>query len=478
MKIFLGKKLNDLWKNLSVRQRGTIIIAIPITCFAVSLPIVSWSHFDLIEDEEVFDRLAIIRSISKNLLQSTADAQWGVQSYVLTEHQPFLESYHEAIIDVPEHIKNLPESIDSNLAQKEKLIEIERFSEQHLTRLSNILNEAATIGTLPPQELEQWLGKSENAIADLHHRIENLAVEEHTTLIENRQHLEEHQDRGFFLVSIFVVIGILGSILAVKLFFSLDRELALQQSELQQLNEQLQRSNEQLERFTANASHQLRGPLAAILSNAQVGLLTSDADPTKIRQRLEKIVELTKSNSNLVTRLLSLARYESMTSAENLQELDLVSFLQAIGDRFSESIVSQNLYFTSLLPPDPILCIAESDLLAQVIENLLDNSRKYTPQGGEIQLQLSRNSSIATIKVIDNGRGISPENLDKIFERFYRVESSIKSHQKGFGLGLAISKQIIRLHNGNIFAHSILGKGTTFSIELSVFQRHSCNRQL
>ena len=461
-------KLRKIWKKLSVRQRGIIIIAIPVTCFAISLPTVSWSHFDLIEDEEVFDRLAIIRSISKNLLQSTANAQWGVQSYVLTEHKPFLESYHEAVIDVPEHIENLPKTIDENLTQKEKLQEIESFSEQHLTVLSNILNEASKTGTLPPEELKQWLEQSENAIADLHHRIEELAQEEHATLIENRQHLEEHQDRGFLLVSIFVVIGILGSLLAVKLFFSLDHELALQQTELQQLNEQLQRSNQQLERFTANASHQLRGPLAAILSNAQVGLLTPYSESAKIRQRLEKIVELTKSNNKLVTRLLSLARYESMTTVENLQETDLVTFLQDISDRFSESITNQNLHFTSLLPDRSVFCNAESDLLAQVIENLLDNACKYTPQGGNIQLQLSKNSAVATIKVIDNGRGIPQENLDKIFERFYRVESSIKSRQKGFGLGLAISKQIIRLHNGDISAQSRVGQGTTFVIELPI----------
>ncbi|ELS02469.1 histidine kinase,histidine kinase [Xenococcus sp. PCC 7305] len=459
-------KLRKTWKNFSVRQRGMIIIAIPVTCFAVSLPTVSWSHFDLIEDEEVFDRLAIIRSISKNLLQSTANAQWGVQSYVLTEHSPFLESYNKAIVEVPEHIENLPESVEENLSQKEKLTEIERFSEQHLALLSNILDEAAATGSLPPQELEQWIEESDNAIAELHHRIENLAQEEHATLVENRQHLEEHQDRGFLLVCLFVAIGILGSLLAVKLFFSLDHELALKQTELQQLNQQLHRSNQQLERFTANASHQLRGPLAAILSNAQVGLLTPTSDSPKIRQRLEKIVELTKSNNNLVTRLLSLARYESMNQAENLQKIDLVPFLKDISDRLSESIADSSLHFTRLLPDRPVFCNAESDLLAQVIENLLDNARKYTPEGGKIQLQISQNEMIATIKIIDNGRGIAQENLDKIFERFYRVESARKTQEKGFGLGLAIAKQIIRLHNGHISAQSSIGKGTTFTIEL------------
>ncbi len=468
MKVYSVKKIRKFWQHLSVRQRGTTILAIPITCLVISLPTVSWSHFDLIEDEEVFDSLAIIRSTSKDLLQSISNAQWGVQSYVLTEHKPFLESYQEAVIEVPKHIENIPRSLKENVHQKDNLIEIERFSEEHLAVLREILQEAAQTGKLTPQELEKWLEESDDVISQLHQHIETLALEEHNTLIENRRHLNEHQDRGFLLVFFFVITGILGSLLAIKLFFNLDRELALKQTELQQLNQQLTRSNKQLERFTANASHQLRGPLAAILSNAQVGLLTPEADSGKIRQRLEKIVKLTKSNSNLVTRLLSLARYESMTTAQNLQQIDLVSFLQDISDRFAELIDKENFLFTSLLPEQPIFCIAESDLLTQVVENLLDNARKYTPSGGKIQLQLLKNSSVATIKVIDNGRGISQENLENIFERFYRVESSMKSPHQGFGMGLAIAQQIIRLHNGNISVQSSLGKGTTFIIELPI----------
>lgn len=461
--------ITKIWKNLSVRQRGIIVISIPITCMAVSLPVVSWSHFDLIEDETAFDRLAIIRTVSKNILQTTANAQWGVQSYVLTEHKPFLRNYDRAVVDVPQQIANLPPSISDNFSQQEKLLKIERFSEEHLAELQKILAQVSKAGTLPPPELDRWLIQNDSAIAELHQHIENFAKEEYDTLIVNRQHLEEHQDRGFLLVSLFVATGIVVSFIAIKLFFNLDQELALQQAELKQLNQQLQSSNEQLERFTANASHQLRGPLAAILSNAQMGLLTPDSDVPKIRQRLNKIVSLTKSNHNLVNSLLSLARLEIMTGVEDARRIDLVELLQQISDRFQESIAELDLEFVSLLPAIPIFCVAESALVTQVIENLLDNARKYTPLGGAIHLQLLATPTIATIHIIDNGRGIAAENLDKIFERFYRVESTTKDRQQGFGLGLAIAKQIIRLHKGNIYASNNSDQGTTFTIELHLF---------
>ena len=456
------------WQDLSVRQRGMLIVGIPISCLAVSLPTVSWSHFDLIEDEDVLARLQLIRSISQDLLQNTADAQWGVQSYVLFQHEPFLNSYYEARKDIPQHIKNLPQSTAENFKQQAQLLEIERFSENHLRLMTKILDHARskTEDRLYPKELSRWLEESDNSISDLHQRIERLATEETATLIENRQHLKEHQDRGYAMLSIFVAIGIGASLLAIKLFFNLDRELKNKQLQLEVANERLQVSNQQLERFTANASHQLRSPLAAILSNAQVGLLSTKPEEVAIRQRLTKIVELTKSNSNLVSNLLALARYETMVSPEKLESVELVALLQTLGDRFEYSIKTKSLTFNTLLPQTPITILAEPDLVTQVIANLLDNAIKYTPQEGRIQLQLFTQDNSAVIRVIDNGIGIPQSHLGHIFERFYREESAKKSPQKGYGLGLAIAKEIIRLHQGKISVKSKPYETTTFTIEL------------
>ena len=456
------------WRGLSVRQKGMLIVGIPISCLAVSLPTVSWSHFDLIEDEDVLARLQLIRSISKDLLQSTADAQWGVQSYVISRHEPFLSNYYEARQYIPRHIENLPQDVATNLTQKAKLLEIERFSEDHLKLMTDILNHARNQdnGQLHPEELSEWLDNSDDSISELHHRIERLAAEEEATLIENRQHLKEHQDRGYAMLSVFVVIGIGASLLAIKLFFNLDRELKNKQLQLEAANARLQISNRQLQRFTANASHQLRSPLAAILSNAQVGLLSTKPEEAAIRQRLNKIVELTKSNSNLVSNLLALARYETMVSPDKLESIELVSLLSLLSDRFEEIIADKKLKFNTLLSQTPVLVLGESDLLAQVVTNLLDNAIKYTPEGGRIQLQLFTQNTSAVIRVIDSGMGIPQNNLDNIFERFYREESAKKSQQKGYGLGLAISREIMRLHKGKITVKSKISEGTTFTLEL------------
>lgn len=129
-----------------------------------------------------------------------------------------------------------------------------------------------------------------------------------------------------------------------------------------------------------------------------------------------------------------------MDVPEYLEEIDLVSFLQNISDCVEDLFKDKDLSFNSIFPNLTMTLMAEPDLLAQVIHNFLDNAAKYTLEGGAIQLELLMQSSEAVIKVIDSGVRIPEESLDKIFERFYRVEFAKKAKKQGFVLGLATTK--------------------------------------
>jgi signal transduction histidine kinase len=138
------------------------------------------------------------------------------------------------------------------------------------------------------------------------------------------------------------------------------------------------RAYEQLQRFTADASHELRAPVAAILSNAQVGLLASVDDTLQQRQRLENIVYTTKTMSALINNLLFLARHQGRLNPVDLKEIDLVVLVQSLVDEYKILAQELNLNFIARLPPAPVKLKADLDLLIQALKNLLDNACKYT----------------------------------------------------------------------------------------------------
>ncbi|RUR80203.1 sensor histidine kinase [Chlorogloeopsis fritschii PCC 9212] len=228
----------------------------------------------------------------------------------------------------------------------------------------------------------------------------------------------------------------------------------------------IRHSYDHLQRFTADASHELRSPLSAIISNSQYGLLSKSSDPEAQRQRFQKIFDIAKSMSSLVNNLLFLARYQGRLPTESLQEVDLTSLLKQVIDEYVTQTEAQHINLIFKLPANSVNVLGDKLLLHQAVVNILSNACKYTPNSGQVQLQLYTQSRWAVIQVTDNGIGIPETDLPYIFERFYRVDKKRSRKTGGFGLGLAITQQIIQSHGGEIRVKSAVGQGSTFQIFL------------
>src|SRR5579875_433112 len=224
----------------------------------------------------------------------------------------------------------------------------------------------------------------------------------------------------------------------------------------------LKESFEQIRQFSTDVSHELRTPLTAIQGQLEVALFTATRKE-QLQEAIENALQDVERLSNLVRALLLLSQSESGQIPMNKTVLDMTMLAAEIVDQFQIPAEEHHLTL-SLSGEEKVLCEADRTQIERVITNLLANAIKYTPSGGWVRVEVSKNGTEVHLAVEDSGVGIPPDHLPHIFDRFYRVPDA--NPEKGLGLGLSFVAAIVRAHGGEIRVDSQLGKGSRFEVIL------------
>ena len=220
-------------------------------------------------------------------------------------------------------------------------------------------------------------------------------------------------------------------------------------------------------RFIADASHELRTPLAALKTSTEVALREKKISGAEARNILEENLEDIGSLELLSERLLHLAQYQK---GERVLAYERINLGKAINTSYKKILpLARKKNIDIDIDVQNNYLEADRGSIEEIILILLDNAVKYTPDGGKVSISSQIEGRNAIIKVIDSGPGISPRDIPRIFERFYRVDHSrSKIKVAGFGLGLPIVKRVAELHNGMVSVSSVVGQGSTFIVRLPV----------
>ncbi len=221
----------------------------------------------------------------------------------------------------------------------------------------------------------------------------------------------------------------------------------------------------------ASVSHDLRTPLASMTGYLETLLLKDDRlDEEERRRYIQIAYSHSKDLGQLVAELFELARLDSVETLLNIEPFSLAELLQDVAQKYQLAAAEHHITLRTELGKHSPFAYGDIGLIQRVLENLLENALRHTPANGVITLALVPGNNNITVRLVDTGCGIKPDELPHIFDRFYRVQKSRGDSRQHAGLGLAIVKRIVALHGGTIDAQSTVNQGTSFSFSMPICQ--------
>ncbi|MFZ4465082.1 MAG: ATP-binding protein, partial [Bacteroidales bacterium] len=356
-------------------------------------------------------------------------------------------------------INNIPLLKESSMVLSESYAGKYQFNEAYRYHVLHKQYNDSLVKENNLKELNEIQTKYETAQKD--NQIQELQI----STADKELQLQQQKVYVIFFIGLLIIVTVL-----VLFFF-------LQSKNSRKIQTKLQEINDIKTAFFANLSHEFRTPLTLMLG--PVEKLIENAD-----EKSRSLLQLVHRNASrllaLDEQLLEFTKLDSGTQKLNLSKGDIIPLISAIAASFTFQAEKKNIRITQQFTSETPSLYFDTDIIEKVMGNLLSNAIKYTPEGGKVIINVGIVESVQSeentklqgisksigIQVTDNGQGIPPEKQKAIFERFYQLENQSSASFDGYGIGLALVKELIQLHKGKILLESQIGKGSEFTILL------------
>ncbi len=388
----------------------------------------------------------LTHQLLKNLLQQM---RINRAAFILTDGGKIYEVAHEGYKETPE----FNEDDIVQLENKNQTLIFEELSEDSTKKIMRNLDFSIVLNLHTAGQQIGILTLGEKMSGDIYTnediKVLEIFVPEATVAIKNALSYEEIR----------------------RFNITLKDEVKQATTKLTRANIHLKELDHLKDEFVSLASHELRTPMTAIKSYLWLALNKSTKPlPDDTKKNLEVSYRETERLIKLVQNMLTISRIEGKRLELNIEPIDIYELTKQLYDELKIKAVERKIKFTLATSPEKLIVHADKEKIAEVMQNLIGNALKYTPEKGSVSISFSLKPGKVGIYVSDTGSGISSENLTKLFQKFGRLEDAKKSRTQGTGLGLYISKQIVDLHKGQIKVESEVDKGTTFIVELPLAQ--------
>lgn len=297
---------------------------------------------------------------------------------------------------------------------------------------------------------------------------------------ENRAKQEElvqqkTQRNGALGISILLIIFVLIVFINYRRKQKDNKLLLAQKNEIESISKRLHEADQAKLKIFTNISHELRTPLTLIIAPL-VRLFKKESNES-IKQEYSLIIRNARKLQNLIDQLLDIAKIDKAALSINPELHDLKEQVRIIASMFHSLAQEKNIDFKVTISHHDLVFEYDAKRMEQIINNLLSNAFKFTPQDGKISITVTREEEKAIIKINNTGIGITPDNIDKVFDRFFQSNDTRSWHIEGSGIGLSLAKELVELHHGEISIESDPGNWTEFVITIPI-QRTSIQTTL